>query len=281
MKKKVKLSILIFVLIVLFIATPCYALVKIFHFDDTLKSFFGLTDEELNDYGISSSIVNLEKEFDDATIIIKETVFDEKEIFISVSITGKNEAIYLDKAYLSNGDSFNLNDENTSFGFGLIDTVGFTNNYTLTMPLDNKMVNNDVTLRLISDKDTYYDISFILNENDMKVKETKYDTIVYNENDCIIKVKSIRLTPLHVIVDLEYNKDIDTLTIDELDDIGNKVYNDNNDDTTYVTYKDDTTTTLRLWYDESILTPYGIHGTKIDQVNDIENIKSITINNVT
>jgi hypothetical protein len=278
LKKHKKNIFLIILIAILLFTTPCYALVKIFHIDDTLKNWFSLSDEELEDFGISSSIVNLEKEFADATIIINETILDEKELYISVSVTGKTQKIYLENAYI-------LEDyENNSFGFGLIEENDLTNNYVLTTSIDNIEIPSTITLRLISDTDNIYDIPFTLSKNDMKEKEVKYDAVVYNENDLVVTIKSIRLTPLHVIIDMEYNKDISTLSQDELDDIGNKVYNDNNNDTNYVTYKDGSRTTLRLWYtgfDDSMLSPYGIHGTKEDQVNDIENIKSITINNVT
>jgi hypothetical protein len=278
LKKHKKNIFLIILIAILLFTTPCYALVKIFHIDDTLKNWFSLSDEELEDFGISSSIVNLEKEFADATIIINETILDEKELYISVSVTGKTQKIYLENAYI-------LEDyENNSFGFGLIEENDLTNNYVLTTSIDNIEIPSTITLRLISDTDNIYDIPFTLSKNDMKEKEVKYDAVVYNENDLVVTIKSIRLTPLHVIIDMEYNKDIRTLSQDELDDIGNKVYNDNNNDTNYVTYKDGSRTTLRLWYtglDDSMLSPYGIHGTKEDQVNDIENIKSITINNVT
>jgi hypothetical protein len=278
LKKHKKNIFLIILIAILLFTTPCYALVKIFHIDDTLKNWFSLSDEKLEDFGISSSIVNLEKEFADATIIINETILDEKELYISVSVTGKTQKIYLENAYI-------LEDyENNSFGFGLIEENDLTNNYVLTTSIDNIEIPSTITLRLISDTDNIYDIPFTLSKNDMKEKEVKYDAVVYNENDLVVTIKSIRLTPLHVIIDMEYNKDIRTLSQDELDDIGNKVYNDNNNDTNYVTYKDGSRTTLRLWYtglDDSMLSPYGIHGTKEDQVNDIENIKSITINNVT
>jgi hypothetical protein len=278
LKKHKKNIFLIILIAILLFTTPCYALVKIFHIDDTLKNWFSLSDEKLEDFGISSSIVNLEKEFADATIIINETILDEKELYISVSVTGKTQKIYLENAYI-------LEDyENNSFGFGLIEENDLTNNYLLTTSIDNIEIPSTITLRLISDTDNIYDIPFTLSKNDMKEKEVKYDAVVYNENDLVVTIKSIRLTPLHVIIDMEYNKDIRTLSQDELDDIGNKVYNDNNNDTNYVTYKDGSRTTLRLWYtglDDSMLSPYGIHGTKEDQVNDIENIKSITINNVT
>jgi hypothetical protein len=227
---------------------------------------------------VSSSIVNLEKEFADATISINETILDEKELYISVSLTGKTQKIYLDDAYILGGY------ENNSFGFGLMEENGLTNNYVLTAAIDDIEIPSTITLRLISDTANIYDIPFTLNKNNMKEKEVKYNTVVYNENDIVVTIKSIRLTPLHVIVDMEYNKDISTLSQDELDDIGNKVYNDNNNDTNYVTYRDGSKTSLRLWYtgfDDSMLSPYGIHGTKEEQVNDIENIKSITINNVT
>jgi hypothetical protein len=306
MKKNKKKLILVIILVVLLVATPTYALCKYYHFGDTLKSWFNLSDDELNSYGVSSSVINLTKKFDDASITIEEAVLDEKELFISVSITGKKDAIYLDEAYLSKGKSFDESILNTSiledgskyiylscdnedyacgmFGFGLMEEDDLTNSYTLSMTLNGSITKEDVTLRLVSDSGNIYDIPFTLNKNAMKEKEKQYETIVYNENDLVLTIKSIRLTPLHVMVDIEYNKDIYSLTEDELEDVGNKVYNDNNGDDCYVTYKDGTTTTLRLWYsgyDESMLSPYGIHGTKENQVNDIDNIKSITINNIT
>lgn len=304
--KTFALHLIVFLTAFILFSSSCYALMKIFHFDDKFTFLFDKTDEELSQYGVSASDVNLTKEFDDATIVINQTLLDEKEIYIAIEITGKKEAIYLSSAYLSSGNTFDETiikrnelldgtenielscDENNlygchSYGFSLLKSEEKTNGYALTLSITGKIKENQpVTLRLISNQNKEYDISFTLDKNVMKVKEKKFDNIIYNENGIIINVSAIRLTPLHVIIDMEYNKNITTLTDEELKTIGMKVYNDSSEDNCYVTYKNGSSTILRLYYfgkTDSMLSPYGIHGTKIDQINDIENIESITINN--
>ncbi len=297
-----------FLLAFVLLSSSCYALVKYFNFDDKLREWFDKTDEELKEYGIEGTQVNRTKEFEDAIVVINQTIIDEKELYIAIEITGKNEEIYLSEAFLSDGKTFDesilktdIYDDGSeirslvcdnkniygcdSYGFGLLKEESLTKGYTLTLSVHGKIKNTqDVTLRLITDNGKTYDIPFTLTKNDMKVKEVKYNDIIYNENGLTVYVTAIRLTPLHVIVDMKYNKDILKLTDEEMESVGSIVYNNYSKDFTYVTYKDGTTTILNLWYSggsDTMLTPYGIHGTKEDQVNDIENIKSITINNVT
>jgi hypothetical protein len=297
-----------FLIAFILLSGTCYALVKVLHFDNTLKLWFDKSDEELSEYGVGATEVNTKKEFDDATIVINQTIVDEKEIFISVTITGKNKEINLDSYYLTKGTSFdesaletttlengtkdvsaNPDNENiigaTSSGFGWLEESGLTNKYTLELDVDNEIgEKEDVTLRLVSSEGKTYDVSFTLSKNDMKEKESTYNKVVYDEDGITITVTSIRLTPLHVIVDMTYSKDVTLLTDEEIVKIGDAVYNDNSKGTSYVTYKDGTTTELRLLYSgetASMLSPYGTHGTKEDQVNDIEDIQSVTINNIT
>jgi hypothetical protein len=299
-----------FVFAFILLSGTCYALVKVFNFDEKFKEYFGKTDEELTELGVVANEVNAAKEFDNATIKITQTVMDEKELNIMVDIVGKSEKIYLEEVFLSSGESFDVsqlteskNEDGTishtqncddvsiygcySYGFANLTDENLTTGYIITVSLNkNAKVTDTVTMHLITNHGNY-DIAFDLNKNDMKVKETKYDDIeIYNEGGTVVKVSAIRLTPLHIIVDMKYNKDINTITNSEMETLGDKVYNDNsNNANTYVTYKDGTTKVLTLWYDgdeEGMTSPYGIIGTKEDdQVTDIETVKSVTINGVT
>lgn len=285
-----------------------YALVKLFKVDEKFQSWFDSTEEELEEAGVGVSDVSRTKTFDDAIVVVNQTILDEKELYIAVEITGKENEIYLQNAYLSNGTTFDetilkteeYNDGSSdivltcangniygcdSYGFGLLEDEGLTKGYTLTLSIHGEIKDTqDVTLRLVTDNGKNYDISFTLGKNDMKVKEVKAEKEIYNKDGLKVDVTAIRITPLHVIVDLKYNKDILTLTDEEMEAVGNSVYNDNSEDMTYVTFTDGTTNIVRLWYSggsDTMLTPYGPYGTKEEQVYDVESVKSITINNVT
>lgn len=295
----------VFFMAFILLSGSCYALVKIFEFDNMFLSWFDKSSEELSEYGVSGTDVNITKEFDDAIITLKQTVLDEKELYIMVEIEGKEKTINLsDEFYLSSGEKFDesiieklkMNDGSEtsitncrknniygcySNGFGLLKEEGNINGYALNISIDGKIKDNQtVTLRLISDEGKNYDISFTLNKNEMKVKQVKADKKVYDENAITIEVSEIRLTPLHVIVDMKYNKDIRALDPSEEQSISDKVFEDEEGIHTYVIYKDGTKTPLMLEpYGSN--SPYGIHGTKENQVNDIDNITSVTINDIT
>ncbi len=290
------------------VSSSGYALVKIFNVDEKFQSWFNSSDKELEELGVGVNDVSRTKNFDDALVVVNQTILDEKELYIAVEITGKEKEIYLQNAYLSKGTTFDetiletkeyddgsrdimLNCENgniygcDSYGFGLLKEDGLTKGYTLTLSIHGEIVDaQDVTLRLMANNGKNYDISFALGKNDMKEKEIKVEKEIYNKNGLKVDVTAIRITPLHVIVDLKYNKDISKLTDKEMKEVGENIYNDNFKDRTYVTFKDGTTNKFRLWYSggtDTMLTPYGEYGTKEELVFDVESVKSITINNVT
>lgn len=292
----------IFLIAIVLISGSCYACVKIFNFDKVFTSYFDKSEEELSSYGVSGTDVGVTKKFDDAVITIRQTVLDEKEIYLLVAADFKEDDTWLSYEAISRGNVFNENILNFSYledgskyydidienedsfhcsgnGSANMSEDGL---YALTFNIDSSILgeNESATLRLITNKDKYYDIPFTLSKNYMKSKETKFDKNVYDKGGIIINVSSIRLTPFHVIVDMNYNKDVRNLTDDELEEIYDEVYNENLNSNTYVTYKDGSTTKLRL-NSNPLTSPYGIHGTKQDQINDIENIKSVTINGVT
>lgn len=307
-KRKVIFQLATFLLTFVFLTGTCFALVKVLHFDDKFRELFDKTDEELTNLGISPSEVQTVKEFKDAKITVTQTIMDEKEVNIVVDIVAKEELIYIEDFFLSSGKVFDESllektiqtDGTTSFhqictensiygcmekGISALEKTETKTGYILNMSINrNKKDTDEVTLRLLTNKGTY-DIPFTLVKNNLKEKEIKYKNVeIFNENGIIVTVDAIRLSPFYVVVSMNYNKDIHTLTDEEIERLGDKVYNENAKEATYVTYKDGTKSILCLWYqvsEEGMTSPYGMHGTKENQINDIENIKSITINGKT
>lgn len=295
----------IFILALFVFTGTSYAFVKLFHFDETLKSFFGESEEKLNEYGIGGTEINNTKKYGNDIVTIGQTTFDSKELYISVNI--KAEDPYLTTAFISEGEIFNDNKINTSIledgsvyryancnsndafcdmSFALLEQKENENNYgiTFTTMKEKQVLNQKFTLRLYT-KEKYYDITFTLSENEMRSKEENYDTIVYESNKITAKVKSIKLTPLHLNIEFEFN--IDNLNQELITEIDKNVFNSYLNDNSYIIYKDGSKQIMRLlWnYNEETLNhPYAYYD-KNDlgswQVINIDEVKSITINNIT
>lgn len=285
----------LFLLIFVLFSGTCYAVVKIFNFDEKFKAWYGITDEELDNYGVSGNDINIIKDFDDATITINQSILDEKEVYLMVEIKGKKEPIYLGDAYLAKvektDESIFDNEQNiyddidyciskvifgcTSRGLSRINEEKNTNGYAISFSVDGKLENSQpVILRLISDE-KIYDISFTLNKNDIKTKIIEVNEIVYNENEIEARIKEIHLTPFRVVVYLEYNKDVELLTDDERELITHTIFDSY--ESTYVVYKDGTKEELTL-FGPTLVVADGVYGESEAKVKDIETIESITIN---
>ena len=77
---------------------------------------------------------------------------------------------------------------------------------------------------------------------------------------------------------MEYNKDPNTFTEEQLQDISNDVFNDSADGHNFITFKDITTMELKVW-GQTMTTVEGEFGESSSTIIDIDTIKSITINN--
>ena len=288
-----------FLLAFILVSSSCYALVKVFHFDDKFQFLFGKTDEELNQYGVSGNDVGKTKEFEDSKVTIEQTILDEKEVYILLEIEGKKEDIYLEEVYLSSGSTFDetilermktdtpeANCSETqmygcySRGLTFVKEENRKKGYAISISIDGKLKEKEeVTLRLMSTNGKNYDISFTLNKNDMKRKESKETRVVYEIADLTVSVNAIRVTPLHVIVDFNYSKPIENLSDIELASLYKEVFNEDSTNDTYVTYTDGNTSILRL-EGNNLFTMAGGIGTKEEQIKNIDEIKSITIHGV-
>lgn len=297
-----------FLLAFIVLSGSCFALVKIWHFDDKFKELFGKTDEELTNLGITPVEVQMEKEFKEAKITVTQTIMNEKELNILIDIVAKEDNIYVEDFFLSSGKTFdeNLIEKKTlsdgtialypickedtvygcmSKGISKLEETEKKTGYLLNVSVNkNKKDTDEVTLRLLTNKGTY-DIPFTLTKNKLNIKEIKYNNVeIFNEKGIQVTVDAIRLSPFSVVVSMNYSKDIHALTDTEIELLKEKVYNDYGKDSTYVTYKDGTKKILTLWCqieEESMKSPYGTPNEKGNELIDIETIKSITINGKT
>ncbi len=311
-KNKKQIYLLRFAVIVLiFMActTTTYALVKIFNFDETLKILFDKSEEELNNYGVGGTEVNNEYKFDDFTIKINQTVYDTKSLYISLDMIGKKEKVYIDNAFISEGtkfEEFRLEETPIENDKPLLDmkctldypfceqsmallgekenTLNYAYNFSINHEKD--LINKPLTMRFFID-DEYYDITFILQNNKMKIKELDFDKVVYNQDGIIGKVKHLKITPMHIIVTFDYNVAFEDLTQAQINDLDQYVYNImySSNIYTYITLQNYSKLSAHLDYEHDEITflkptiDYVIN--ENSAVIDIDTLKSLTINGVT
>ncbi len=273
------------------LSSSVYALAKVFHFDEKFKEWFSMSDEELISKGVTGNDVNIKKEFSDAIITINQTVLDEKEIYIMIEIVGKEKNIGIEEAHLSLGNTFeeNIDDENSdkcnktfgcySEGFGLIKEEEKLNGYALNFSIDKKLQQTQlVTLRLISNE-TYYDITFSLQKNEIKSKKINCNKIVYNEKNVTATVKEFQITPFRIIMNLQFNKEENSLTDKEQESILKTIFNDDMSNQAYVTFTDGSTQEIKF-EGRNLNTVEATFGKNEEAIIDIDTIKSITINQI-
>ncbi len=280
----------IFIVGFILLSGSCYALVKIFKFDEHFKWLFDKNDEELEQAGVQGTDVAVTKEFDDIVVTINQTILDETEVYIMASIQKKTENFDLEDSFLSPGKTFNekVMDEvymldycHTDINFGCVSkgTAGQDeSNIMFDFSVDKEIKDSqDVVLRLVS-KNKYYDIPFTIYKNDMKNKTIDVNKVVYNKNDVIATLKTIKLTPFRVIFIMDYNKDPNSISEKIAEDISLDVFNDSADGHNFITFNDGSTMELKVW-GQTLTQVESEFGESASQIVDIDTIKSFTINN--
>ena len=280
----------IFVIGFILLSGSCYALVKILKFDEHFKWLYDKNDEELEKAGIQGTDVNLIKDFDDITVTIKQTILDDTEVYIMLFIKDKKGTFNLTDFFLSPGKTFNekIIDDDYMLNYCKYDikigcvTKGMASDdekgLMLTFSVDEKITDSkDVVLRLTNESKNY-DIPFTITENDMKNKIVNVNKVVYNKNDVVATLKTIKLTPFKVIFTMDYNKNINDISEKVTEEISEDVFNDSADGHNFITFDDGTTMELKVW-GQDMITVEGEFGQSKAEIVDIDTIKSFTINN--
>ena len=271
-KKKLPVYILRFALILIvftFLIGTSYGIVKTFKLDNKFKNFFDIKEEDIENIGLDGNDINKTFEFDNAKITVKQTIMDEKEVYILIDTEGKNDLIYLDSYYVKN--SFD------DGGFALNSTEGNINSYLLNFSIDIGY-KKEITINLIDSDNNTYDITFELIKNNIKEKRILFDDIVYTNNDLIAKIKEIKITPFRVMILFEYNKDVNTLSDEEIMDIETNLLNSNNDRNSYIEFDDGKKMILRLDANSGNIEDTYSYYYKNEKFVDIDTIKCIVIN---
>ncbi len=275
-KNKLPVYVLRFALILIvftFLIGTSYGLVKAFKLDDKFKNFFDLNGKDIDNIGIDGNDVDKTFDFDNAKITVRQTIIDEKEAYILIDIEGKNDLIYLHDYYVNNQNGFNEE------GFSLISTEGNINSYLLDFSINTDIdYKKEITIHLIDSDNNTYDITFDLTKNNVKEKRFLFDDVVYTKNDLVAKIKEIKVTPFRVMILFEYNKDIDTLSDDDLTDIQNNLLNSNNDKNSFIGFDNGRKMLLRLDANSSNIEDTFSYYDKYERFVDIDTIKCIVIN---
>jgi hypothetical protein len=271
-----------------------YALTKYFKLDNKVKDFLDLDDETLEQ--IDGTDLNLEKEFNNKTIKIIQTIVTDYNIYIRLDITGKEELKYLEASYLSEGNYFDKNIVNiidldgfidystteyakyNSSSFSLLDDAynndTLTNSYILNFNYSILPNTENITLRLYFDKDDYNDITFELQKNNTNQKKSIVQKEVKSKNNLILTSNYVSISTDNVIFNYNVNnKEI----FDNLEEYGGQFtnykvnYNDGSSENLYII----------ISYDQNSDGSYtSIFGYK-NNFENLNNIKSITINDTT
>lgn len=277
--KKLTVRFAAFIMSIIAVASTVYATIKIFNIDEKLSAFFGKNSDELKEIGISASDVSKTYETEDAIITVNQTVIDEKEIYISLDIDGKKEPIYIEE--IKTSDEQNIFGA-YSVGFQLIEEYDNHVSYVLNSSI-NGVIENDtvITATLYMSNNTSANIKFNVSKNDMKVKEIKTNAIIYNNENIIATVTAIRITPLHIIFDIEYNVDLNTLDENTIMKLREEIYDYSDYRETYFTLTNGRVQPIALWCNsvETMLSPYTAYAQDLQIIN-IEELKSVTINGV-
>ena len=281
----------IFVIGFILLSGSCYALVKILKFDEHFKWLYDKNDEELEQAGVQGTDLNLTKDFDDITVTIKQTILDDTEVYIMLFIKDKIGTFNLTDYFLSPGKTFNENitDDNymtdychSDIKIGCV-TKGMANDdekgLMLNFSIDEKITDSQNVVLRLTNESKNYDIPFTITKNDMKNKIIDVNKVVYNKNDVVATLKTIKLTPFKVIFTMDYNKNPDEISEKVIEDISEDVFNDSADGHNFITFNDGTTMELKVWGQEMI-TVEGEFGESNAEIVDIDTIKSFTINNI-
>lgn len=257
------------------LSSTAYATIKVLNFDTKISKYFDKDSETIEKLGVTTEEISKIKETDYATFTINQIILDEKEMYISLDIDGKDDAIYL-----TGIETYDTN--NYCFGFALLEEDEKHTGYLLESSINNPIKENTkTTIKLKLDNDKKEELTINIPSDNSRVKEINPNAVVYNKDGIVATIKNIRFTPMHMIFDIKYNVDLNTLDEVTLEKIQIELYNVDVNRDTYVTFEDGTTYVVRLWYEheKGMLQPY-LGYDKLERIVNVDQIKSITINGV-
>lgn len=285
------LSLSTFILAFTLLCGSGYALVKYLKIDQKILNYLNLSETESEKLGISGNEENITKNYDNLSITIKNTVFDNNNIIILFDVKNPNNVEFR-KAYLSLGDNFdNENGFGGAYSFNPIETNDDITTYIYKQSLNTTVEKGNMTLSLLEcldtecDKTKFYDITFPINYTIKNKKEftDKNKTLLFkgideNNNEANITLNKIYLSPLSARITIKnsdkfnYEFNINNAT-DKIDVY--ILYNDNSkinlNDLSYNIYTQDTnledSTSIDIFYE-------------FNNAVDVNNIKSIVINDI-